>query len=99
MNDLIELAGGVNIAHDATGSVLLSAERLIQANPDVILCINGFTTPADMAHRPGLAELRAAKSGRIHSIERRWLVAGHSLPEAVAHLRTIIRGERPRQEN
>ena len=99
MSDLIELAGGVNIAREVTGSVLLSAERLIQADPDVILCINGFATPAEMAHRPGFADLRAVKTGRVNGIERGWLVAGHSLPEAVTHLRSIIHGKWPRQEN
>lgn len=98
MDDLIELAGGTNIAHDATGSVLLSAERLIQADPDVILCVSEFASPQDMARRPGLADLRAVKSGRVHAIDRRWLVAGRSLPEAVARLRGIIRGEPPRPE-
>ena len=36
-NDLLEFAGGRNVAADAKGTVVFSAERLVQADPDVIL--------------------------------------------------------------
>jgi iron complex transport system substrate-binding protein len=92
MNDLLELAGGSNIARDVAGTVILSAERLIQADPDVILFVDGFATTQAITERPGISGLNAAKMGRIHAIDRRWLVAGPSLPVAVERLREAITG-------
>ena len=50
-NDLLELAGGRNVAEDAKGSVLFSAERLIQADPDMILCVGEASDAAALAAR------------------------------------------------
>jgi len=90
LNDLLELAGAVNVARDASGSVLLSAERLMEADPDVILFVEGFATPEAIAARPGLSEQKAVRSARVHPIDRRWLVAGPNLPRAVEKLREAI---------
>lgn len=89
-NDLLELAGGNNIARDATGSVLLSAEKFIQSDPDVILFVEGFGDAQTILSRPGMSSLRAAKTGAIHPIDRRWLIAGPHLPQAVSMLRNVI---------
>jgi len=89
-DDLIRLAGGDNVAAATTGSVLLSAERLVECDPDVVLLIEGFGDAATVAARPGLAGLRAIRQGRVVSLERRWLVAGPALPEAAAHLRALL---------
>jgi len=89
-NDLLEFAGGRNIAADLTGSVLLSSERLIQADPDVILFMNEFTTVAAIARRGGLNGLKAVRTRCLHSIDRYWLVPGAGLPAAVAKLRVIL---------
>jgi iron complex transport system substrate-binding protein len=89
-NDLLELAGGANVVEDTGGSVLLSAERLLHADPDAILFIKGFGDSADIAARPGLADLKAVRQGRIVPLERRWLIAGPALPEAVARMRALL---------
>jgi iron complex transport system substrate-binding protein len=93
MNDLVELAGGRNIAAGATGTVILSAEQLIHNEPDVILVVEGFATAQDVASRPGFAELNAVRAGRIIEVDRRCLVAGPALPLAVEKLRKIIIGQ------
>lgn len=90
LGDLIELAGGRNIAADATGSVLLSAERLIQNEPDVVLFVQGFGDARAIVSRPGLAGLKAVRAGRVHPVDRRWTIAGPGLPQAVAYLRSIL---------
>jgi iron complex transport system substrate-binding protein len=92
LNDLIELAGGRNIAADVSGPILLSAERLIQADPEVILLVEGFATPDSFARRNGMSALAAVKAGRVHTIDRYWLVAGAGLPDAVANLEDIVAG-------
>ncbi len=90
MNDLLDLAGASNIAADTAGTVLLSAERLVQADPDVILCVGDVTSAGAMASRPGMADLRATRAGRVVAINRCWLVAGAGLPEDVRLLRGLI---------
>lgn len=89
-NDLVELAGGKNIAAEASGSMLMSAERLIQADPDVILFVDEFTSEAAFSRRGGMAGCSAVRAGRIRPIKRYWLVAGAGLPQAVEELRATI---------
>ena len=90
MNDLLELAGGRNIAADATGTVVLSAERLIQNEPDFILVVEGFADAQTIASRPGMSELKAVRAGRVYAIGRDLLIAGPNLPQAVEKLRVIL---------
>ncbi len=92
LDDLIELSGGRNVAARAEGSVLFTPEELIRSDPDVILHVDGFATPASIAGRPGLKDLSAVRRGRIHAIDRYWLVPGASLPESVAVLRAALEG-------
>jgi iron complex transport system substrate-binding protein len=90
LNDLITLARGENVAADASGSVLFSPERLIHADPDVILYVDEFATVEAIAGRSGLQTLRAVREKHIKPISRYWLVAGAGLPEMVEHLRSLI---------
>jgi len=89
-NDLLELAGGRNVAAEAKGAVSFSAERLVAADPDVILCL-GEAAEA-LARRPGMAGLRAVRQHRVLAIERYWLVAGPHMPQSVEKLRAVLAG-------
>jgi iron complex transport system substrate-binding protein len=89
-NDLLELAGTVNIASDTTGSVLLSAERLTQADPDVILLAGEPSDLPALIQRPGFSSLRAVRQGRVFALDRYWLVAGPNLPQSVEKIRAAI---------
>jgi len=90
VNDLIERAGGTNVAAEATGSVILSQEHLIQANPDVVLFAGGQSDASDIRHRGGLGGLDAVKAGRVYPVDRYWLVAGPNLPQSVEKLRALL---------
>lgn len=90
INDLVELSGGRNIAADARGSILLSAERLLLADPEIILFVNGFATVNSIVQRAGWKQLSAVRNGRVRAVDRSWLVAGAGLPEAVAKFRALI---------
>lgn len=92
LNDLLDLAGAENVAGGACGSVLLSAERLIAADPDVILFVQGFSNRDDILGRPGMKELRAVRGGKVLPLDRYRLVAGAGLPEAAGKLQEIIAG-------
>lgn len=69
--ELIELAGGINVAADAPGEYpLLSSEYLIAADPDVIL-LSHSDDPARavefVAKRPGWSGIKAVRDGRVHA--------------------------------
>jgi iron complex transport system substrate-binding protein len=95
LNDLIELAGARNIAADAAGSVLLSSERLLAADPQCVVLVAGFGTPEQFARRGGLAGLSAVKAHRVFLLHRYCLVAGAGLPDGVAALRRLLHGASP----
>lgn len=71
VHDLIELAGGVNVAARA-GSPYpqLSAEELVRADPEVIVLADADygVTPEQVASRPGWSGMAAVRSKRIHPI-------------------------------
>ncbi len=69
--ELIELAGGVNVAAAAPGEYpLLSAEYLIAADPDVIL-LSHADDPAKavefVAKRPGWSDIEAVRARRVYA--------------------------------
>ncbi|MCC6629464.1 MAG: cobalamin-binding protein [Chloroflexi bacterium] len=71
LNDLLERAGGANIAAGAsTPWPQLSQEALIQADPQVILLSYDASgeTPAQVKARPGWHTLSAVKDGRVVTI-------------------------------
>ena len=89
-NDLLELAGAGNVAADAKGTVLFSAERLVQADPDVILVVGAAADRAALTSRPGMTELRAVRQGQVFVLDRYWLVAGPHMPQSVERIRKTI---------
>ena len=86
-NDLIEMAGGSNVAAGTAGNVLLSPELLIQSNPEIILLINQPHGNSTIEQRGGLDALSAIQLKRVYPINRYWLVAGPGMPKAVEQLR------------
>ena len=89
-NDLIELAGARSVATDAKGAVLFSAERLVQADPDVILGVGNAATVAALVARPGMRTLRAVRQGRVFALDRYWFVAGPNMPASVKKIRAAL---------
>jgi iron complex transport system substrate-binding protein len=72
IDDLIEHAGGVNIAADATEEwPQLSAEIAIEQDPEVILLADheAGVTPEQVAERAGWEQVSAVKAGRIVPID------------------------------
>lgn len=70
--DLIEIAGGVNIAAKAaTAYPQLSAEEILRADPEVIVLAAGdySAKPEQVAARPGWSVLTAVKANRIGTID------------------------------
>jgi iron complex transport system substrate-binding protein len=72
INDLIEIAGGTNIAARATSAYpQLSAEEIVKSDPEVIVLAASTYSPSasDIAKRAGWAGISALKAGRVAYIE------------------------------
>jgi iron complex transport system substrate-binding protein len=73
-DELIQLAGGVNIAHDLIGYVDISLEAVIDSNPQVIIAGVGMGTGEDLPLQFVQTEERlevidARQNGRIYSAD------------------------------
>ncbi|MFO0637454.1 MAG: helical backbone metal receptor [Nannocystaceae bacterium] len=85
-NELIALAGGVNVFGDREGQSLeIDAAELCAADPDVCFVswcgvAEAKLDPAGLGTRPGLQPLRAAASGQVFALDERF--AGRPGPHA-----------------
>lgn len=75
MDEMITLAGGVNVASDITGWSEINEETIIQKNPDVILYAqsvideNNRTLAEIIKSRGGWDQITAVKEGRIVGLD------------------------------
>jgi iron complex transport system substrate-binding protein len=96
IHQLIELAGGRNIAYDAqTDYPQFSSEVIIQRNPDVIIfpSFHGSAalTPEKLRARPGWARIRAVKEGHVYAIDADIISRpGPRIADAVEELAHLI---------
>jgi len=69
--DMIVLAGGEPITTGSTTDFAISLERLVTADPEVIVLgdANYGTTPAEVAGRPGWAGMTAVKTGAVRPVD------------------------------
>lgn len=76
MNELIELAGGVNVASDRKGWFQISEEKIIQASPDIILYTQHIV---DKDTHKSLKETICERSGwnKIRAIQHHQLFGIH----------------------
>ncbi len=92
VHELIELAGGENVAGDLEGWPTLSLEYVLAAQPEVLIC---WTSPQD-AERDrerwlSLEDLPAARDGRVHVVtETTWTLPTPMLLEHARQLRSWI---------
>ncbi|MDQ6859373.1 MAG: cobalamin-binding protein [Chloroflexota bacterium] len=97
LNDLITLAGGVNIAAAAkTAYPTISAEEVVRADPDVIVLDDAAfgTTVESVAKRPGWAALSAVKNGRVHPLDANLMSRpGPRVADAATALARLIHPE------
>jgi len=69
LNELIMLAGGVNIFADREENfVKVSDEEVIRRNPDVILLLHRKTNPESVWMRPGWKIITAAHKNRVYVV-------------------------------
>lgn len=79
-HDLIELAGGINIAENATGLYpQINNEFVIIQNPDLIFYAEGPWTTTNLttiSKRTGWSSINAVKNGHIYPINEDWISRG-----------------------
>lgn len=90
IDDLLSMAGLENIAAKANGRVIISAEKLVECEPDIILYVEGFGSAQSIMNRSGFKNLKAVRDGNIYAINRSMLIAGGGLYDAVENLKKII---------
>lgn len=73
INKIIELAGGENIAKDLQGWQY-SFEKIVQNDPDVIICSKNFGAKDKLVNDPKYKELRAVKDGKVLEIDDNTIV-------------------------
>lgn len=68
LSDLIEVAGGINIAHEISNPwPILSEEFVVSADPDIIIVASGMGV-GDVLERTTFATVRAVKKGQVYAI-------------------------------
>lgn len=72
-NDLIALAGGINIAENTTSEYpMVSSELVIAQDPEIIIYTIGYmttTTAEEISLRPGWGDITAVAEGNIWSMD------------------------------
>ena len=76
INDLITLAGGVNVFGNLSGWPVISPEEMLQANPSLIIImsngglfnVSSFYSWLNSTIGPAYADIAAVKSGRVYVI-------------------------------
>ena len=94
-NELIGLAGGVNVFADRPGaSVEVTPDELLRADPD--LCFVSWCgvaeaklDPDNLISRPGLETLPAARAGRVYRLDERF--SGRPGPRMLEAARVMAR--------
>lgn len=89
--DVIEMAGGKNAISSFEGFKTLSAEALLEAQPDVILMFSSGLASVDgkegLAQIPGISQTPAFQQDRVVAMDGHYLLAfGTQAPEAVFDL-------------
>lgn len=65
---MIEMAGAKNAADDVTGWSY-SLEKLVEKNPDMLVCSNSFDSKKGIQAADGYKDLKAVKEGRLYEID------------------------------
>ena len=90
---MIQVAGGVNAAERYTGWTTITAEGILAAAPEVLICQVAPGAEAERARRffAGLKDLPAVQSGRVHLMtDRRWTIPTAALAGFTAELAEMI---------
>jgi iron complex transport system substrate-binding protein len=84
IDEMIRLAGGVNIAGESElANPVLSSEAIVAADPEVIVLSPWCEPVASVAARPGWSRITAVRAGRVHAIPERERQVQYPSPSCV----------------
>lgn len=90
---MLEMAGGTNAASDVKGWKY-SLERLVENDPDILICSSEYSPADQVAAANGYKELSAVKNGSIFTIETDTVeIQGPRQVEGLEELARIIHPE------
>lgn len=93
IDTLIQIAGGVNVASDVEGWQY-SAERLLEKDPDIIICSKYHNTKQGFMKTSPYTQLTAVKQGRVFEIDNNLIDRqGPRIGEGLMALARIIHPE------
>ena len=92
VNEIIELAGGIDAAGDYKRWSGVNAEYIIAAAPDVLICqVDAGQEYAARKYWMGMEGLPAARTGRVHVVtDRHWTIPSPRLTKIAAEAADII---------
>lgn len=90
ISEILELAGGVNIAKDVKGWQY-SKEKLIEKDPDIIIVPSGRDLKKQLAELEGYKDLTAVKKGQVFEVDESMISRqGPRVDEALEEVAKII---------
>ncbi|KGM95555.1 ABC transporter substrate-binding protein [Clostridium novyi A str. 4552] len=93
IGNMIEMAGGNNVASDVKGWKY-SIEKLVEKNPDIIICSKYFDAKKGIQQTPGYKDLKAVKDGKLVEIDNNLLDRqGPRVVDGLEELSKIIHPE------
>lgn len=83
-NELIFMAGGINIAADEPVRYpLLSEEYIIERNPDVIVIVSGGASVDEVKGRAGWQNIKAVQDDRVYTIDTHLVTSNPRIVEGL----------------
>lgn len=90
IGQMIEIAGGINAANDVEGWKY-SLERLLEKDPDILICSMEEGTKQQIMAANGYKDLTAVKDGKLFELDKNLLeIQGPRLADGVEALAKII---------
>ena len=72
---------------------LISSEKLLEHQPEIIFYVEGFTSEEEIIKRPGFSGFPAVKNKRIYAVPRLLVTEGLAPLEAIRFFRNHISKE------
>jgi len=93
IGNMIEIAGGKNAADDSIGWKY-SVEKLVEKNPDMLICSKFFDSKKGIQTTTGYKDLKAVKNGKLLEVDDNTIVRqGPRLAEGLEAMAKLIHPE------
>ncbi len=92
---MIDAAGGTNVAAKYSGWVTMTAESILLAAPEVLICqVDAGGEAKALEYWRSLKDLPAARTGAIHVVtDRQWTIPTAAMADLAATLAEMIHPE------